>query len=360
MTPRESVREEILSSALRGLLEVCEEYAPVEPGPGCMRYLPGNGGPGHSIERELRIARESLTEPVAPPEEDSKWDVDRDVLVASLAETLKLPEDYLAPIVVTALLTAAEGASHSASSDTGGATDPEWWDEAAMAAKGAEVAAEEARDEALIARVLERFRPSEAWWDMGDGERQGVNWHEVVGIILAYAGALPVAATSPQQPVPDSGEDCPECGGEMGCDVCRRATHTVVVCFSGGPLDETGGVADFSRGPIHLDLPWERGSYICTGMEGDGDGGWLNYEWRPLAEGEAFPEEPEQALVVLTDPTRELRRVWRGAVTALIERAQEGIDADAEDLERLRDGVALDEQPDPPGEVLGREGDDRG
>jgi hypothetical protein len=81
MTLRESVREEILSSALRGLLEVCEKYAPVEPGPGHMRYLPGNGGGGHSIERELRIARESLTEPVpastqptsTPPVEDGDW-----------------------------------------------------------------------------------------------------------------------------------------------------------------------------------------------------------------------------------------------------------------------------------------------
>ena len=106
-------------------------------------------------------------------------------------------------------------ASLSASSDTGGAPDPEWWDEKKQVAKGAAVAAEEARDEALIARVLERFRPSEAWWDMGEGERQSINWHEVVGIVLAYGGALPVKPTSTQLSVsPDPEEDCERCEGD--------------------------------------------------------------------------------------------------------------------------------------------------
>jgi hypothetical protein len=130
---------------------------------------------------------------------------------------------------------------------------------------------------------------------------------------------------------------CPDCF-QPDPEEGREPEETVAVCFSGGPLDETGGFADLSCGPIHLDLPWERGSYIFTGTEGDGDGGWLNYEWRPLAEGEAFPDGPE-ALVRLGDPARELRRVQDRRVRALLELAEEGIDADAEALRRLLDGV---------------------
>lgn len=124
---------------------------------------------------------------------------------------------------------------------------------------------------------------------------------------------------------------------------CNPSTSTdgldrAVVCFSGGPLDATGGVADLSLAPIHLVLPWEHGSYVFAGTEGDGDGGWLNYEWRSRASDEDFPEG-SQALVVLTDPVRELRRRWDKRVRFLLERAEGGTDADAEDLLRLLDGV---------------------
>lgn len=118
----------------------------------------------------------------------------------------------------------------------------------------------------------------------------------------------------------------------------RADSDRAVVSFSGGPLDVTGGVVDLSRAPIHLALPWEHGSYVFAGTEGDGDGGWFNYEWKPRADDEDFPEEP-QALVVLTDPARELRRVWNRRVRFLLERAEEGIDADADDLRGLLDGV---------------------
>jgi len=66
-----SERIEILEAALSGLYELCDRYAPVEPGPGRLRFLPGNGNRGHSIERELGIAKAALDEggpfiPVTP------------------------------------------------------------------------------------------------------------------------------------------------------------------------------------------------------------------------------------------------------------------------------------------------------
>jgi hypothetical protein len=49
--------EEVLEAALRGLFELVAKYSP-EESPNGERYLPANGG--HSIERELRIAKSAL------------------------------------------------------------------------------------------------------------------------------------------------------------------------------------------------------------------------------------------------------------------------------------------------------------
>lgn len=54
-----SIKVEKLESALRGLLELVEDYSPREQ-PNGERYLPANGG--HGIEREIRIARETLAD----------------------------------------------------------------------------------------------------------------------------------------------------------------------------------------------------------------------------------------------------------------------------------------------------------
>jgi len=50
---------------------------------------------------------------------------------------------------------------------------------------------EEEGDEALIARVRERFNPTRAFFDIGDGQTQEVDWDSVIGNVLHHAGALP-------------------------------------------------------------------------------------------------------------------------------------------------------------------------
>lgn len=47
-------------------------------------------------------------------------------------------------------------------------------------------------DEALIAQVRERFNPTRAFFDMGDGQTQAIDWNEVIGQVLHYAGRLPM------------------------------------------------------------------------------------------------------------------------------------------------------------------------
>jgi hypothetical protein len=63
--------------------------------------------------------------------------------------------------------------------------------------------------EATTERVLDCFKPTRAVFDMGDGHTQEINWREVVGQILYYAGQAPTAAVSPQSGL------CPHCEGEI-------------------------------------------------------------------------------------------------------------------------------------------------
>ncbi len=60
--------------------------------------------------------------------------------------------------------------------------------------------------EALIDAVMAKFVPGEAWWDMGGGHWQGVNWREVVGMILHYGGAF----DCPAEPQGDAVEKAAE------------------------------------------------------------------------------------------------------------------------------------------------------
>lgn len=80
----EMERIEILESALTGLYEMVDRYAPREP-PYGLRYLPANGG--HGIERELRIAREVLGDRITQPKEEAIEDAKP--LEASLAWALR-------------------------------------------------------------------------------------------------------------------------------------------------------------------------------------------------------------------------------------------------------------------------------
>jgi hypothetical protein len=106
---------------------------------------------------------------------------------------------------------------------------------------------------------------------------------------IGEALGIEVPATSPAPPV--------EAGGNA------------LVSFMGGPLGDTGGFVECNYEPIHLTLPGECGSYVFSEIENDGEGASLVYEWKPLAEGETFPDGPE-ARVILADPVRELRRIW--------------------------------------------------